>query len=261
MDIALSSPFESLIVLLFFAAMIAGIVDAIAGGGGLITIPSLLLLGIPPVTALGTNRLQALIGELTACMTFVFYKSLPLKGLLLGLVMTAIGALLGTYSISLFSKESLEILLPIMMVIITFYAIFSKSLQRDGDIHPSISHSRFMVICGLSVGFYNGFFGPATGSIWILCFVILLGFSIKNASIATKPLNFMGNLVSFMFFVSLGAVDYTLGLVMGAGQIVGAAIGGRLVVFKGERIVRPIFIVVTLGMTIKLLYEYLLRGY
>jgi uncharacterized membrane protein YfcA len=241
--------------MLFAVAIIAGVVDAIAGGGGLITIPSLLIAGVPPILTLGTNRLQAVIGEATAFATFLYHQQVSLPGLIRGLVFTALGALLGSFSISLFDKETLEILLPILMVGITCYAIFSKQIRRTEAVLPRLTTQMFMCLCGLIIGFYNGFFGPGTGSIWMLAFVILLGKTIKQASIMTKPLNLMGNIVSLGFFMFIGAVDYRLGLMMGAGQVIGSVIGGKLVVTRGDQIVRPVFITVTLLMTGKLLYE------
>ncbi len=255
MDLSLFSVSESVLIWLFCAAFIAGIVDAIAGGGGLITVPSMMLAGVPPLVVLGTNRLQAVIGETTALITYWLNKEIKLKGFGLGILTTAIGAVLGSYSVSLFSKEVLQLLLPILMVCITFYSILSKRMKNNLTSTARISNRHFMMICGLAIGFYNGFFGPGTGSIWMVAFVILLGVTIKKATIATKPLNLVGNLVSLMFFIGLGSVDFTLGLVMGAGQILGSVIGSKIVIQNGDKVVRPVFITVTLFMTVKLLIE------
>lgn len=246
---------DNILLLLFLIAIIAGIVDAIAGGGGLITVPSLLLAGIPPFVALGTNKLQAVIGEATSFATFLLYHQIQIQGLFLGIITTAIGAILGAYSVSLFDEQSLRFLLPILMVFITIYSIFSKSMKKPKATPARVSVNTFMICCGLSIGFYNGFFGPGTGSIWMITFVILLGYTIKQSSIATKPLNLVGNFVSLIFFIGLGAVDYSLGLIMGAGQIIGSVIGSKMVIKNGDKIVRPIFICVTLIMTCKLIYE------
>jgi len=240
---------------IFFIAIIAGLVDAIAGGGGLITIPSLLLVGVPPMIALGTNKLQAVIGELTTSIIFIKNKQVSIKGLFLGLSCTAIGAVLGAISVSLFDKSSLEIILPIMMVIITIYSVTSNKLKATSKSKPKITTTQFMVLCGLLIGFYNGFFGPGTGSIWMLAFVILLGHTIKQATMATKPLNLIGNISSLVFFIMIGHVDYKIGLVMGAGQIIGAFMGSKFVLKYGSNLVRPVFISVTMLMTGKLIYE------
>lgn len=248
---------DSIYLLFFTIAVLAGVVDAIAGGGGLITIPSLLLLGLPPMVALGTNRLQAVIGELTTSLMFIVSKQLPTKGMGIGIVSTSIGALAGSFAVSIIDKESLEILLPIMMVAITVYSITSTRLKSTEASVAKLSTTKFMMIGGMVIGFYNGFFGPGTGSIWMLAFVILLGYTIKQATMATKPLNLVGNIASLILFIVLGHVDYTLGLIMGVGQIVGSIIGSKFVITYGTKLVRPVFISVTMTMTAKLIYEHL----
>lgn len=244
--------------LLFAVSVIAGIVDAIAGGGGLITVPSLLLAGLPPMAVLGTNRLQAVIGELTTSLMYIFSRQLPTKGLLLGLFYTAIGAITGAQAVNLIDKESLEILLPILMAGITVYSILSKKLKATEAASAKLSTAHFMMLCGLLIGFYNGFFGPGTGSIWMLAFVALFGYTIKQATMATKPLNLIGNVFSLILFILLGQVDYQLGLLMGIGQIIGSVIGSKFVISYGARLVRPVFIAVTIIMTTKLIYENIL---
>lgn len=255
MEALFSSPYESVFFFLFLAAFTAGIVDAIAGGGGLITVPSMLLAGLPPLTVLGTNRMQSAIGELTSFITFWMNNEIRTKSLWLGAIATAIGATLGSYSVSLISADFLRTLLPLMMVAITLYSIFSKQMRDNIKVAARLSTPTFMITCGLSIGFYNGFFGPGVGSIWMLAFVVLLGLTLKDASISTKPLNLIGNVISLLFFIGLGSVDYSVGLIMGAGQIAGSFIGSKIVIKNGDRVVRPVFITVTTLMTLKLLYE------
>ena len=242
-------------VFLFLISIIAGVVDAIAGGGGLITVPSLLLVGLPPMTVLGTNRLQAVIGELTTSVMFMRNKQFPVQGIVLGLIFTSFGAVLGTLAVGVIDKQVLEKLLPILMVAITLYSIFAKKLKATEATEPVLSNTHFMVVCGLLIGFYNGFFGPGTGSFWMLAFISLLGYTIKQATMATKPLNLIGNVISLILFIWLGSVDYQLGLIMAGGQIIGSVIGSKCVISYGNRLVRPVFISVTLIMTSKLLYE------
>ena len=246
---------ESITIVLFLVAIVAGFVDAIAGGGGLITIPGLLLAGYPPMIALGTNRLQAVIGELTTSIVFILSKQLPTKGILLGIVCTSVGAFLGSISVSLIDNESLQALLPFMMVAITIYSITSSKLKSAQASKPLLSTTHFMIYSGLLIGFYNGFFGPGTGSLWMVAFVTLLGYTVKQATMATKPVNLIGNVISLILFIILGQVDYSIGLLMGAGQIVGSIIGGKFVIVFGTKLVRPVFICVTLVMTAKLIHE------
>ncbi len=255
MEFLFSTPHEGALLFLFSVAVIAGFVDAIAGGGGLITVPSLLLSGVPPLTVLGTNRMQSAIGELTAFITFWRNNAINVNGLWIGAVATAIGATTGSFAVSLFSTDLLRAILPVLMVLITLYSIFSSRLRNAVRSKALLSTPAFMALGGILIGFYNGFFGPGVGSIWMLAFIALLGLTVKEASIATKPLNLIGNVISMCFFAYLGAVDYTLGLAMGAGQIIGAFGGSHLVIANGDKIVRPVFIAVCVLMTSKLLYE------
>ncbi len=141
------------------------------------------------------------------------------------------------------------------MVTIACYSLFSQKLKKEYQAKALLSNGRFMIVCGSLIGFYNGFFGPGTGSFWMLAFVTLLGYTIKQATMTTKPLNLVGNVVSLVVFVWLSQVDYQIGLIMGAGQIIGSIIGSKCVFSLGNKLVRPVFISVTLIMTTKIIYE------
>lgn len=243
------------VTFLVLVAIVAGIIDAIAGGGGLITVPALLIAGIPPLNALGTNRLQAVIGEATSFLTYLYNKEVKLEQLGVGLITTLIGATLGSYAVSLVPDGTLKVLLPILMVAIAIYSVFSNRLKSNKSGKPIMSIKLFMVSMGLIIGFYNGFFGPGTGSIWMIAFVILLGRTIKQASISTKPLNLAGNFISLVFFAYIGQVNYQVGLLMGLGQIFGAIIGSKIVIKNGDKVVRPVFIVISILISIKVVFE------
>jgi uncharacterized membrane protein YfcA len=246
------------IVVLFVVAIVAGIVDTIAGGGGLITLPMLLFFNIPPATALGTNRLQATIGELSAIIFFIRKKALNFKFLLNGIVFTAIGAVAGTMLAYSINEKTLAFILPILLLLIAAYSLLSHKILTDAESHQLLSTKNFLILSGLIIGFYNGFFGPGTGSIWILAFVVLLGSSVSQASINAKPLNFIGNLVSLSVFLFLGKVAILIGIIMGLGQILGAFIGSHLVINKGAKIIKPIFIIVVILIAMKEFYNYFL---
>ncbi len=240
---------------LFIVAVIAAIIDAIAGGGGLLTVPCLLFCGLPPMLALGTNRFQAVIGESTTSLSFLLHQQINPQKLGLGIAFTSLGAIIGTFAVDALDKALLEALIPALMILITIYSIFSGQLKKNQASEPKMSLSLFMCLGGLVLGFYNGFFGPGTGSLWMVAFIALLGYTAKGASMMTKPLNLTGNVISLVLFIYLGHVDYVLGIVMGIGQIIGSLAGSRLVMSHGHRLVRPVFITVTLAMTLKLIYE------
>lgn len=255
MDVFSISVEPSMLLILVGVAVVAGIIDTLAGGGGLLTVPALLFAGIPPHMALGTNRLQACVGEFTAAARFKQQGAFEVEHLPLGLLFTTIGAVLGTLLVNWLPKEMLEKILPVMMVCITVYSIFSKSLSRKHAVKALISSPVFMISMGILIGFYNGFFGPGTGSLWILAFIILLGTTIQQASISAKPVNLVGNLVSLSIFTWLAQVDWVLGLLMGVGQVAGAMIGSHLVLNKGSQLIRPVFVAMTLVMTVGLLWR------
>lgn len=243
------------LALLIAVAFCAGILDTLAGGGGILTMPSLLLAGIAPHMALGTNRMQALIGEFTAIARFVHKGALKSEGLASGIVFTALGAWCGTMLVHFVPREDLEWILPIMMLAITIYSVFSRALRRVHAEQPRLSTPVFMLLFGGGIGFYNGFFGPGTGSLWLLAFVVLMGMTVQNGSIHAKPLNVTGNVISAATFFWLGQVDWTLALLMGGGQIAGALVGSHLVLNHGQRLIRPVFLSVTLVMTLTLMWK------
>ena len=123
------------------------------------------------------------------------------------------------------------------------------------DLHPRMSRGWVYLVFGLFIGFYDGFFGPGTGTFWTMAFVLCLGFNLTRATGYTKVMNFASNLSALLLFLAAGKVHFTAGLVMGAGQFLGARIGSRMVIARGTRFIRPIFISVVLALTLKLLYD------
>ncbi|WP_353980928.1 TSUP family transporter [Salinicola endophyticus] len=246
---------EHLLITLFVVAIFAGFIDAISGGGGLISLPAMLLLGIPPSLALGTNRLQASIGEATSFATYLRHGQLDRELVIGGMLFTALGALAGTGVALIASHALLDTLIPFLMLAILLYTLFSKKLRQDLPARKVMPTPVYLVAFGLLIGFYNGFFGPGTGALWVFSLLILQGMSIKHASMTSKPLNLTGNVVSLAFFMAAGSVNYAIGLAMGAGQILGAYLGSHLVMRNGSSIVRPLFIVVTGIMTARMFYQ------
>lgn len=241
-------------ILLFLAAFLAGLVDSIAGGGGLITIPVLLGIGLPPQAALGTNKLQASFGSGSAMLTFVRSGTVKLRECLHGILFTAIGAGLGTVAVQLVNPAFLRQIIPFLLVVIALYSIMTPSLGVK-DIHPRMKSGPFFLVFGLVLGFYDGFFGPGTGSFWVMALMLCLGLNMTKATGYTKVLNFTSNFISLLLFTANGAVHWREGLVMGFGQFLGARVGSRMVIRNGTRFIRPIFISMVLVITIKLIWQ------
>ncbi|MGX3020976.1 TSUP family transporter [Ursidibacter sp. B-7004-1] len=246
-----------ILALLFTAALVAGTIDAIAGGGGLITIPALLAVGVPPAMALGTNKLQACGGSFSASLYFVRQKAVEVKQIHLLILLTFIGASLGAIFVQMLDVEQLKTILPFLVFIIGGYFLFSPSLG-DEDRKQRISYPLFAFTAALGVGFYDGMFGPATGSFFTLAFVLLLGFNLTKGVAHAKILNFTSNFASLIFFILGGAILWKVGFVMLVGQFIGGNIGARMVVTKGKHIIRPLIVTMSFIMVCKMLWD---QGY
>jgi len=241
-----------IITLLFFVAMLAGFIDAIAGGGGLLTIPALMWAGLPPTLALATNKLQACGGSFFASVYFVRKGLVRLADLKLSIASAFIGAALGTITVQMLDSALLEVALPFLILAIGGYFLFSKKISED-DKHQLLSPSLFAFTAALAIGFYDGFFGPGTGSFFALAFVSLAGFGLAKATAHAKVLNFSTNIASLFFFAIGGKVLWGLGAVMLLGQAIGATLGSRLVVSKGTKIIKPLVVLMSIVMSAKLL--------
>ncbi len=241
-----------LLVVLFFVAGIAGCIDAMAGGGGLITIPAMLSTGIPPLQTLATNKLQACGGSFSASLYFVRAGIVNLKEMKLPIFCTFCGSAAGTLLVQQIHAEILTAIVPILLVGIALYFLFSKNLEGG---QQRISLSTFAWTIGFGIGFYDGFFGPGTGSFFAMGCVALLGYSLPIATAHTKVLNFTSNITSLLFFILGGQVIWGLGLVMMGGQFIGARIGSKMVMTKGLTLIRPLIVIVCMMMSIKLILD------
>jgi uncharacterized membrane protein YfcA len=246
--------------LLFGTGLVAGFVDSIAGGGGLITLPVLLNLGIDPKLALGTNKLQAAFGSGSATWHYARAGTVSLSDCKLGFAVTFLGAALGSWFVQRLPRDLLLHTMPILLVVVAVYCLLQPDLGA-GSAPPRLSRTVFAVGFGLLLGFYDGFFGPGTGTFWVMAFVAGLGFNLVKATGHTKVMNFASNLSSLLFFLLGGNVLFGAGLTMGLGQLLGARIGSRMVVAKGAKFIRPIFILMVLALTAKLFYDlYMEKG-
>ncbi len=240
--------------LLFATSLIAGWIDSIAGGGGLITIPVLLGVGLPPQMALGTNKFQASFGSFTAAFYYVRKGVAPLQQARSGILFTFLGSALGTWAVQQIDPSALNIIIPFLLLGIAVYMLFTPSVGETEQ-RPRLSQTFFYVVFGILLGFYDGFFGPGVGSFWAIAFVGLLGCDLLKATGYTKVMNFTSNIVSFALFLAGGHVMVVAGLVMAVGQIVGARIGSGMVVARGVKLIKPIFVVIVILTTLKLLYN------
>ncbi|HCL63886.1 MAG TPA: hypothetical protein DIC56_03390 [Rhizobium sp.] len=242
------------LLLLFIAAFVAGFIDSIAGGGGLITIPAMLIAGIPPLETLGTNKLQSQFGAASATIAYARKGHVDLKAQLPMAAMAVFGGAVGAVMATIVPTEVLRVLLPFLLVAIALYFALKPSLSDD-DRHRRISHFVFGMTFVPLIGFYDGIFGPGTGSFFMLAFVSLAGFGMLKATAHTKLLNLGSNAGAFLVFLASGVVLWKVGLLMGLGQFLGAQAGSKLAMKNGARIIRPLLVVTCLALAIKLLSD------
>ena len=216
-----------LLALLFLIAMLAGFIDSIAGGGGLLTVPALLAVGLPPASALATNKLQSCGGSFSASLYFIRQRMVDLK------------------------QQKWAIILTIS---VGLYFLLSPTIGEN-DRKSRLTILQFAILPALVIGFYDGFFGPGAGSFYAVAYITLAGFNLTKATAHTKVLNFTSNLAGLIFFIAGGEVVWSIGLVMLVGQFIGARLGAKMVIAKGRKLIRPMLITVSTIMSIKLIYE------
>ena len=241
-------------VIFLATGMLAGFVDSIAGGGGIIAVPVLMASGMPPHVALATNKLQGSFGSFTASLNYTKKGLVKPKEVWQGVLFTFIGASIGTMSILVMDASLLSRIIPLLLIAIFIYTIFAPKVG-ESDRHHVLKPTIFYLIFGVSLGFYDGFFGPGTGAFWTIAIVTLLGLNLKSATAQTKIMNFTSNVVSLGVFILGGKILWTVGILMGVGQILGAYLGSNLVVKKEVKFIRTFFLTIVAITIIKLVYD------
>lgn len=242
-----------IVSLLFVAAVAAGFVDAIAGGGGLITVPVLLAAGVPPVVAIATNKTQGSFGTAAATWTYWRKGKIDFRLLRWPLVATVVGAAIGAVTVTFVDTAWLMVLLPILLASIAIYFLMGPK-ATDQDVHARLTPLAFGGVAG-GIGFYDGFFGPGTGSFFALALVTLLGMGLTRATAHTKALNFASNFVSVIIFAIGGHVLWAVGLMMAVGQVIGGWLGSHAAMRFGPKLIRPLLVTICLAMVVKLLSD------
>jgi len=239
--------------LLFLVGLCAGLVDAVAGGGGIISLPVLLNLGMPASLALGTNKFQSSFGAVMAVSRYARHGLLERRSCRTGILATLAGALGGAAAVQCVDPHFLETAIPWLLGAIVIYTVARPQIGEH-DHPPRFAANVFFTVFGLGLGFYDGFFGPGTGSFWTIALIGLQGQNFLKATAYTKAMNATSNLAALAFFAAAGQVHFTSGLVMGAGQLVGARLGVALAVKRGARFVRPVFLTMVGLVMLRLLW-------
>ncbi|NVK24315.1 MAG: TSUP family transporter [Gammaproteobacteria bacterium] len=255
--IAQTSLSGTTIVLLITAAFVAGFIDAVAGGGGLLTVPAMLSTGLSPHVALGTNKLAATFGSMTAAYTFYKNKLFDPVFWQLSFWATCIGALLGTVSVHYLDSAVLNKILPIFIGFSALYTLFNPIKENSNQELPTKNAklSKKQIIQGSVLGFYDGFAGPGTGAFWTVSNLFLYKINLLLSSGLARAMNFVSNIFSLFAFIYLGHVNFVLGIIMGVFLMAGAYTGAHSAIKLGNRFIRPVFVTVVTIMTLKLGYD------
>jgi len=232
----------------------AGVVDAIAGGGGLLTFPTLLLAGLSPIQALATNKIQALASVASSAHRYTQSGAVDRRTIRTKLISSTIGGGLGALAVSHFDSHLLTKIAPIILIGVALFFLFSQSRPNHFR-RPLLSEHAFAFSVALPIGFYDGFFGPGTGSLYATAFVILLGRDLTTATGETKVLNTAGSFVAALIFLWSGAIVWSAAIAMSLGGIVGGQIGAHIAIKWGAQFIRIALVAISILLALRLLVQ------
>lgn len=233
--------------ILVLVAVAAGFIDSIAGGGGLLVIPALLLTGMSPAQALGTNKLQAVFGKGSSVYYFWRQGIYDWHSLKPALLICSISAFLGAFAIQILEPSLLKQVIPWVIIAIAIYTLFSPKISDD-EAKRRIPWTVFLLVPLPLIIFYDGFFGPASGSFLLIAFMLLNGDSVVNASAKMRLFLLISNIAALVAFSLGGNVLWQVGFAMALGQWLGARLGSTLVHRKGAAIVKPMLAIVSFSI-------------
>ncbi len=240
-----------LALILICAAFVAGFVDSIAGGGGLITLPVLLLAGASPLEALATNKVQGSFGAATAAVTYARAGHVDLARQLPAAAIAFGAGVAGAVLASVIPTEGLRLALPVVLIgIAVFFALKPglTDVDRTARLRPAVFTATVVPV----IGFYDGLIGPGAGAFYMTSFVMLAGYGVLRATAHTKLLNFASNIGGLLAFAITGAPWWIIGIAMGGAQVCGARLGARLAMRIGARLIKPLLVMTSVLLAIRL---------
>jgi uncharacterized membrane protein YfcA len=242
------------IAILVVAALAAGTVDAIAGGGGLITLPALLAMGLPPHAALAVNKGQSIFGSGSALLTYARHRQVDGRLAALTFPLGLAGSLAGAAAVLAVPRDALR---PIVIGLLIGAAVLLL-VRKPLHVHaPPPRRRQYAALLALVIGAYDGFFGPGTGTFLIVGLVVLCGATLGAATADAKVVNFASNLAAVALFAAKGVVLWEVALPMGAGQLVGGMVGARLAMRGGAQLIRVAVLAVSGALVVKLGHDWL----
>ena len=235
-------------------AVLTGFVDSIAGGGGLIMMPALLSTGVPPINALATNKLQSMFGTGSAFANYARKGLVDWRSNWLTVAAVFVAAGAGVIAVQSVDSTVLALVIPLLLMAVALYVLVSPRMS-DEDAHQQVSASGYSPI-GAAIGFYDGFFGPGTGSFFTTTLVALRGLGLTRATALTKLFNLTSNIAAVLLFAIGGHMFWMLGLCMAAGAMLGGWIGSHTAMRFGASVIRPLLVILSLALTARLLWSY-----
>jgi uncharacterized membrane protein YfcA len=235
-------------------AVLTGFIDAVAGGGGLIMLPALLFAGASPIQALATNKLQSIFGTAVATRNYARAGLVDWHRHKLTIALVFIGATAGVLLVQAIDTKVLGLIIPLLLIAVSIYVLLSPRMT-DEDAHHRVTERGYSPVGG-AIGFYDGFFGPGTGTFFTTSLVALRGYGLTRATGLTKLLNFTSNVASVVFFALGGKMLWLLGLCMAVGAMAGGWLGSHSAIRFGARLIRPLLVIISLGLTARLLWGY-----
>lgn len=240
------------LIALGFVGVVAGFVDAIAGGGGLIAVPALLTAGLPPVAAFATNKVQSAVGTAIAAATYWRRGLVDLRAIGGGVVAMFVGSFFGALAVKQVDTFVLGYVVPAALICIAVYFTFAPRLT-DADSHARLDFALFVPVMGLVIGFYDGLLGPGTGSFLTLGFIALFGLGVTRAAANTKFLNLASNVGALALFIPSGDVVWPIAAAMAVGQMVGGYLGALTGIRFGAKLIKPLVVVISIALAVRLL--------
>lgn len=248
------------IIFLCIAGFIAAFVDSIAGGGGLISLPAFLIAGIDPHLSLGTNKFASTTAAFTSSIKYAASGKVNFKLLKFLIPFTLTGAIFGVNAVMLVDKKYLSTLVLVLILCVGFYSIFSKSIGAENKYNGYTLKTIIEgAVFSFVIGFYDGFFGPGTGSFLIFAFINVFGFDFINAGGNARILNFVSNITALILFAVHGQINYLWGVPVAVFMITGAKLGTQYALKSGSKVIKPIFITMSMAVAVKMLFNIFIK--
>ena len=250
----------NLLMMLLGAAFVAGFIDAIAGGGGLITLPALLLAGASPIEALSTNKVQGSFGAATAALSYARAGQVDLRAQRVPAVIALAAGLFGAVLATRLPTETLQIVIPMVLIAVALFFALKRGLSDEDQVQrikPELFTALFTALFVPLIGTYDGMIGPGAGAFYMIGFVTLAGYGILKATAHTKLLNFSSNIGGLVVFALFGATWWFTGIAMGFAQVAGAALGAKLALRVGANLIRPLLVITSVALALRVFVQML----